>query len=225
MENKKMDVKINEAVSLMLIILLVLIYFLGIPIFKVIYDQIIPNNYELSFLNLFIGNLPIAFSGIANIIIGIWLYANVIQLNQDQWTWFLIGLVFGQFGLIFLGIILIRQNKKTEVNLLETLKPLLLLLTITLIVSPLSNILLRPYILRTIDPFNYGFIAQLMPVSNLAIWFIMFIVNIIFAVKMANFIKELNLKNKGTWIIATIFLGLFPVILFNELVIIEKNKI
>lgn len=220
-----MDVKINEAVSLMLIILLVLIYFLGIPIFKVIYDQIIPNNYELSFLNLFIGNLPIAFSGIANIIIGIWLYANVIQLNQDQWTWFLIGLVFGQFGLIFLGIILIRQNKKTEVNLLETLKPLLLLLTITLIVSPLSNILLRPYILRTIDPFNYGFIAQLMPVSNLAIWFIMFIVNIIFAVKMANFIKELNLKNKGTWIIATIFLGLFPVILFNELVIIEKNKI
>jgi hypothetical protein len=51
----------------------------------------------------------------------------------------------------------------------------------------------------------------------------MILTNVVIAIQFRKWLKYMAVDRKPVWIIATLFSGLFPVILFNELEII-KNK-
>ncbi len=55
----------------------------------------------------------------------------------------------------------------------------------------------------------------------------MLVLNIILSSKLYKLMVQLQIKGKVVWLLSTIFLGLFPVILFNELIITktDHNKV
>lgn len=57
-----------------------------------------------------------------------------------------------------------------------------------------------------------------------AIYTLVILMHIVLAIRLNSTMKELSMTNKSVWIIATLFLGLFPIIVFNELVIIKKEN-
>lgn len=222
--NEIMELKLNKSLSIILIIVFVAIIFFGLNIILPIVNLVSPENpYNLTFLDLIIPNLTIVISYSKGIIIGLWLYVNANEFHQDKLTWLLIGLIFGQYGLILFGMLLIIQNEESNVNLFNSLKPVLTLLIITFFFNPLTSFLFKPYMTRMYGLTEYAFITEYKTYLVFALYGIMILMNFIFAFKLKKLVITLGMKGKTVWIIATIFLGLFPVILFNELIIINHT--
>jgi len=162
---------------------------------------------------------------LSGFIIGIWLYLYVGNFNQDKWTWLLIGLLFGQYALILFGIIVIISNAVSHINLFSALKPILLILIISIMISPLTSFVFPPYMAKGLGSSDYGLFFEYKSYIVFVEYVIMLLMNIVFAFKLNSWIKELKIENKAVWVVSTVFLGLFPVILFHEYILIEsKNK-
>lgn len=219
-----MELKLNKGFSIILTTILLLTYFFGLPIISKTFDIIYPDNvYDFTLIDLMIANLNLLFSNLSKLIIGIWFFLNVEKYKLDKWTWILIGLVFGQYGLILFGLIMIIQKIDSRIDLFKSLKPILILLIITFFLSILSKPLITPYLTMKFSIAAYGFITEYGSYLSFGIYGLVILMNIILAFKLSFWIKQLNMSNKTAWIIATVFLGLFPIVLFNELIIIKRD--
>jgi len=220
-----MEIKLNRTLSLIFTILLISIFLFGLPLISLIIDLIKPESQlEINLPDLLLANLSLTFAYLSRLIIGLWFYFNVSRFNYDRLTWLTIGLAYGQYGLILLGIIMIIQNTNSRLDLFKSLKPILILLIVTLFLSIISKPLLTPYLTRVLSFQEFGFTQEYSSYLTISAYLIVIIMNIIFATKLSKWIRQFNLKNKTTWIISTIFLGLFPIILFNELTIIKNDN-
>jgi len=220
-----MEIRINKGFSITFSIVLVLIILIGFPIVGIITNTIYPENgYSLTLHNTLLGNLPNFLTYLGRIVIGLWFFSRAQEFNLDKWTWLLIGLVFGQYSLVLFGINLISQSQVTSKNLFVSLKPILILLILTCIIPVLSNQLTSLYMIRTENSYFYAFMTNYNTYLTLAIFGIGFIINVIFARMLDSWFGEFRIEGKVIWIIATLFLGILPVILFKEILIMSRNE-
>jgi hypothetical protein len=121
---------------------------------------------------------------------------------------------------------LIVQGIKLKVDLNKALRPVLILMIISFFLNPASSFIIRPYLTRILNATDYGILTEYNSYLSFFNYGIVILLNIILSVKLYNLIGQLQIKGKFLWTISTVFLGLFPVILFNELIItkIDNNN-
>lgn len=214
-----MEIRINKGLSIILIIALIAINYFIVPLSFGFMEFYPPNiKYDFSVNKLLMANLIFIISNLSILIIGIWLFFNVSKLNQDKWTWFLVGLVYGQYSLIFFGLILIIKNINLQIDLLKSFQIILILLVITFCLKFVCKQLFYKYLsiagFGISNSFNFNYLSL----------GIMFLMNIVFAVKLSQEISNVKMTQKVIWLILTLVMGLFPVIMYNELQLIEKMK-
>ena len=182
------------------------------------------SNYELSVLDILITTLSLIFTNLNRLLIGIWFFLMADKFKQEKWSWFLIGLVFSQYSLIFLAILLITQSINTKVDLNKVLRPILILLIISVLLNPVSKFITTPYLTRFLTATDYGYLTIYSSYLSFVTLGIMILLNIVLASRLYKFIGQIQMKGKFLWAISTVFLGLFPVILFNEIVLIRSDE-
>jgi hypothetical protein len=221
-----MRIRFNKGFSIILSIVIVTIYLFGLHLVVTTMDLFQPDKeFDFNWINVFITNLSLVFSKLDGIIIGLWFLFNSKKFNQDKWTWILIGLVYGQFSLILFGLIIIIQNIKSNINLLKSLNPIILLLTVTFLLNMGIKPLTMPYLTSQIMSVeNYGLLQEYSAYLHIATYFILILLNIIFAFRLGKWIKSVDVYRKSVWIFATVVFGLFPVIILNEIVLVKRNN-
>ncbi len=222
-----MKLEINKGIAIAFSCILIIIYICGLPIKIWINNFMNPSNVcDSSFIYLFISNIDIILSNLANIIIGIWMFINSESLKQNKWTWLLLGLVYGEYSLILILILLILENIKIQFDIFKSIQNVILLLILIYVLKLISQPLITGLITRMISPSDYLLIfKELNFVPSINFGFV-FLLNIIIAIKFYKYIESVYFSsiNRLIWIIATLFLGLFPVILFNNLIIMKKEN-
>lgn len=219
-----MELKFSKGFSIILTVIILLTYFFGVPIISKVYDLFNPESaHHISMIDLIIGDLHFSFSKLGLVIIGLWLFLNAVKFNLDKWTWLLVGLIFGQYGLILLGLILIYQNIESGIDLFKSLQPILILLIISVFLNSIITPLLGPYRVINIDNETLILIMDYNRYLRPVFYCLIIFMNICLAIKLRSWIKTLNMTNKSVWIVSTVFLGLFPVVLFNTLIMIRKE--
>ena len=221
-----MDIKLNKGISIILIFFLFTINFIGIPVMSLFIKTIHPDMvYDSYMINLLIANLEILFSNLDNIIIGIWLFSQSKKYNLDNWTWMTIGLIYGNYSLIFFSIVILIQGFNSTHDLYKSFSSLLVILIISFLLNSIDNFVITQPLKNILGMENYGFVIVIKQYLNYISFGIMILMNFIFALLLYSWMKSLKLRKKIIWIIATIFFGIFPLILFNELSMIKKiNK-
>lgn len=219
-----MDLKLNKLLSIILTSILFSIYFFGLPILSKVFELI--NNetqLNISIIDLFIAQVKSLTPNLSHIIIGSWFLLNAEKLKLEKWTWLLIGLVYGQYGLILFGAYVSIQYWESKTHLIKIITPILILLILSSLLSVSFNYLIVPYFTYKFSPADYGCIIQYDAYLSFIIYGILILTNICLAIKLNHWIKPLNMNNKYLWFIATLFLGLFPVIIIKQLTI-KNNK-
>lgn len=108
-----MEIKFNKGFSIVLIAILIIMNVFGQTVILSCIDLFRINpNYDLSILDILISSLASIFKYSSNLVTGVWLFIICPKLKQEKWSWFLLGLTFGFYSLIFLTILLVIQSKK-----------------------------------------------------------------------------------------------------------------
>jgi len=225
-----MKIKLYKGLSISLAILLIFSFTVGSFIYYIIYEFIYPEkNYSLPYMNYVVENLRSIFHYLDRIIIGIWLFAIAEKLKQDKWSWLLIGLVYSEFAVILLLIVVIFQNIKSEEDLFASTRNLLILLLIALIFKSIARelVLYLPSITnhRVESLKHFGINMGYLKFMYLFVYIIYFILNTLFAFRLSNRLKDQNIRNKKIWVISTVLFGLLPLILFEGMEINKRKKI
>ena len=220
-----MDIKFNKGLSIILIAMLILINVFGQTLILSYIDFFrLDSNYELSALDILMTSLTSIFNYLPNLVIGIWLFTMTFKFQQDRLSWFLIGLAFGQYCLIFLAILMIVQSIKLNVDLNKALRPVLILLIVSFFLNPVSSFIAKPYLTRFLSVSDYALLIEYDSYLTFMNYGIVILLNIILAIKLYKLIGQLQVKGKFLWTISTVVLGLFPVILFNELIMTKMDN-
>lgn len=162
-------------------------------------------------------------------IIGGWLFITAGKYNQDKWTWMLLGCVYKEYSLLFFVIILFFQKNSVGNLLIKRIQDILILLVICFFIQILARTA-HGYQIRLLseafvfDPHRMSFWSNQAIYLSFADILFMVILNIIFAFKMNTLMVEFNRTKKGIWLIATLLLGLLPVILLNNLILLENGR-
>ena len=182
--------------------------------------------------SLWIFDLKLVSSFLTDLIIGLWLFYASSKLNQDKWTWLLIGLVYGIYSLIFFLVILILFDIKSEFKIKDSIKMVLLLLILVFIIKLSTGYLFEHYLKKgllekiyenEITVFSNDFVNYIKHMGNFDFIFGI-ILNFIFAIKIYIINKGNGLLEKLIWTISTLIFGLLSLILYNELMIIYSRK-
>ena len=174
--------------------------------------------------NIILFNLKISLSFLSPLIIGIWFYFNAEKLNQDKWTWVLIGLVGGQYSLVLILLNTFFQKNDNKQDLFKLFLNIVVLLIIASCIDYIPTTWWKP---STELLLNYTLMSKsLVAVSSFMVVKLAYLagLNIYFALKIISLLNEFNIKNKPVWVISTLVTGLFPVILVHNLLILEKEK-
>ena len=162
-------------------------------------------------------------------IIGGWLFITAGKYNQDKWTWMLLGCVYKEYSLLFFVIILFFQKNSVGNLLIKRIQDILILLVICFFIQILARTA-HGYQIRLLseafvfDPHRMSFWSNQAIYLSFADILFMVILNIIFAFKMNTLMIEFNRTKKGIWLIATLLLGLLPVLLLNNLILLENGR-
>ena len=178
---------------------------------------------DLAIRNIIILNLKISITYLSNLIIGIWFFLNAEKLNQDKWTWVLIGLVGGQYSLILLlmSALVQRTDKKQDLFKLFLNIIVLLILATGIQYIPKSWFKPGPELLLNYALLNKSALVTTTPlIVNLVYTAGL---NIFFARRINTLLNYYKIEKKGIWIIATLITGLFSVILVHNLMLFEKK--
>jgi hypothetical protein len=225
-----MDIQINKRVAQSLTVLFILSAAFGFLIIVFIHTSI--DNISISLISwskIIFYNFIKILSTPHWFIIGGWLFINAGKFHQDKWTWLLLGCVYRQYSLLFFLIILFFQKDSIGNHLIKRIQDILLLLVICFFIEIIakttlinqSRFLSDVFVL---DPHRISFQSnQANYLSYIGILFLA-ILNTIFAFKMNTLIKELNEARKAIWITATLLLGLFPVIIAHNLILLQREK-
>lgn len=221
-----MNIKLNKQVVQILSVLFITINLFGISLPLLIDAKI--NDIALSNAAIFkvmVFNLAFFFASLSQVIFGIWLYFNAEKLNQDKWTWLFIGLVCGQYSLILLLITVLLQKTDIKQDVFNLIQNSLLLLigaiVIGFVVKGFSGHLVR--LITNIDLMHklntmYLWIPSAVNITGLVA------LNILFTLKINKLLNENNIEKKLVWIISTLIAGIFPVILFYNLIALKKQE-
>lgn len=225
-----MDIQINKRIAQTLTILFLLSAAFNLSIIVFIHTTFNHIPVSLSFWLKFIQydfiqllTTPTWF------IIGGWLFITADKYNKDKWTWLLLGCVYREYSLLFFVIILFFQKDSDGNLLIKRIQDILILLVICFFI----HILARTVHVYQIHLLSEAFVLdprQTHIVGNQAIYlsyadiFFMVLINTIFAFKINTLIKELNEARKAIWITATLLLGLFPVIIAHNLIMMQREK-
>ncbi len=220
-----MEIKFNKGFSITVILILILINIFGQTLILLFIDFFsVDSYYELSIIDILITSMISIFNYLPGFIIGLWLFFNAKNFQQNNWSWFLIGLAYGQYSLIFLAIILLVQGIKLNVDINKAIRTVLIFLIISFFLKPLSTFIFKLYTTRVLGISGLTIMTEYnsyIPIFNYGIAILL---NIIFANKLYKLIGQLQLKGRLLWTISTVFIGLFPVILFNEFIMIKNDK-
>lgn len=219
-----MPIKINKIVVLTFFLLSLTIRLLGIPAIWTFQNMIEGNSiYSTPLIMLFVENLLLNISLLSPLIIGMWFYFSAEKMMLDKWTWLLLGFLYADYALLLMGMVIIIQSNRISLNIFKSLVPILVLLIINRFLVPSFQMLSKPLLVSFGKEVHALSIEYTRYISLISVMFLL-VVNIILAVKLKRWIKSLNIQNGTIWVISTIFLGLFPIILFNELSIIRTNE-
>ena len=220
-----MEIKLNKWVSVSIIILMLFLYFAGLPL-TALYEKtskyIYTINYTLT--DLFLGNLIVLISYLGNVIIGVWLFINSGAYKQEKWTWAFIGLVYGNIALLLFCIILILQNIKQVRDLKAPFTGILLLLIVTFFLGTFDKYLISNPLENSMGSSNYSLVWASEILLRNFLKLVWVFINIVFAVKMGIWTKKWKIGRRIVWVAATVIFGLFPVILFVELPMIPNES-
>lgn len=225
-----MDIQINKRVAQFLTVLFILSAAFGFLIIVFIHSTFdhIPVSLSswLKFIQydfIQILTTPTWF------IIGGWLFLTAGKYNQDKWTWMLLGCVYREYSLLFFVIILFFQKDSVGNYLIKRIQDILILFVICFFIHFLARTA-HVYQIRLLTE-AFIFVPRQMSVTgNQAIYltyadiFFIVLLNTIFAFKMNTLIKELNEARKAIWITATLLLGLFPVIIAHNVILMQREK-
>lgn len=221
-----MNIKLNKQLVQILSVLFITFNLLGISLPLLIEAKI--NDIALSNTEIFkvlLFNLMFFWASLSQVIFGIWLYFNAEKVNQDKWTWLFIGLVCGQYSLILLLATVLLQGTNIKQDFFKSIRNSLLLLIGAIVIGfaikgfsaysarLITNIDLM-HKLRTI----YLQIPSAVNITALVI------LNILFTLKINKLLNENNIEKKLVWIISTLISGIFPVIIFYNLIALKKQE-
>lgn len=221
-----MNIKLNKQLVQILSVLFITFNLLGISLPLLIEAKI--NDIALSNTEIFkvlLFNLMFFLASLSQVIFGIWLYFNAEKVNQDKWTWLFIGLVCGQYSLILLLATVLLQGTNIKQDFFKSIRNSLLLLIGAIVIGfaikgfsaysarLITNIDLM-HKLRTI----YLQIPSAVNITALVI------LNILFTLKINKLLNENNIEKKLVWIISTLISGIFPVIIFYNLIALKKQE-
>ena len=220
-----MNLQFNKKTAQFLSVLYIALVIFGSSAYLFIVAGI--NNIVLSDLmvrNIILFNLKISLSFLSPLIIGIWFYFNAEKLNQDKWTWVLIGLVGGQYSLVLILLNTFFQKNDYKQDLFKLFLNIVVLLIIASCIDYIPTTWWKP---STELLLNYTLMSKsLVTVSSFMVVKLAYLagLNIYFALKIISLLNEYNIKNKPVWIISTLVTGLFTVILVHGLILFEKDK-
>lgn len=221
-----MNIKLNKQLVQILSVLFITFNLLGISLPLLIEAKI--NDIALSNTEIFkvlLFNLMFFLASLSQVIFGIWLYFNAEKVNQDKWTWLFIGLVCGQYSLILLLATVLLQGTNIKQDFFKSIRNSLLLLIGAIVIGfaikgfsaysarLITNIDLM-HKLRTI----YLQIPSAVNITALVI------LNILFTLKINKLLNENNIEKKLVWIISTLISGIFPVIIYYNLIALKKQE-
>src|SRR5690554_7718119 len=188
-----MEIKFNKGLSIILIAILILINVTGQTLILSYIDFFrIDSNYGLSTLDILMTSLTSIFDFLPNLVIGIWLFTMTFKFQQDRLSWFLIGLAFGQYSLIFLAILMIVQSIKIKVDFNKSLRPVLILLIVSFFLNPASSFIAKPYLTRFLSASNYAILIAYDSYLTLLNYGIVILLNIILASKLYKLYVQLR---------------------------------
>lgn len=131
---------------------------------------------------------------------------------------------YGQYSLVLLAILLIIQNKTSKLDLINSVKPILIILIITVMLNIVLKTILTTYSVRTFNTVVYGHVSSFNSYLSIILIGFVILINIALAIKLNNHMKQLLFRGKILWALSTICLGLFPIILFNELILLKRKE-
>ena len=215
-----MKIEIHKGLSIVLSTILLFIIFIGLPMVLEV-SGFIYRSYgvHLEYSDLLISNLTMVIDNMDKLIIGFGLFSYAGKWNQDRVTWLLMGLVFGQFGLILFGLNIFTEKSSTHITKLLT--PVLIMLTVSFFLN-FTTPLLTVYLTSILSPTTHLIISESSAFHSPLIFGLMILLNIIFAIKLNSHLKQLVVPGKLMWVLTTVFLGLLPVILVQ--ILIRKNN-
>jgi hypothetical protein len=221
-----MDIKINKGISIIISVIWILVsMFSLLLVYGFFYWTYKGNVNEIKWNWLILLNFGFIIESLTSLLIGIWLYINADKLNQDKWTWMLMGFIYGQYSLILLMLVIIMQNIYSKIDLLKAVQNLFILIVISYLFNMLSKYLITPNVSKILDMENGSYIIAYTKILDSIPSLIMLIMNVILAFKFKSWIINFSLLHKILWIVAVLISGLFPIILYDGLNIIRRENI
>lgn len=220
-----MDITLKPVFSIPAVILLILIYLFGLPIvYGIIHFTDSDTYFNISLFDLLIANLGLTAKHIGGLIIGLGLFNSATPLKQDRWTWLLVGLLYGYYALLFITIVVIMQNIHSMDELIYPVQKIVVLLIIGFLASTVLPYSVKSYIPMRMDIINQGFVSMYTTLLTVIIYGVMAFINILLVFKLYIWNKTNAMPQNVIWMIAILLLGLFPLVLYNALLLMRKNE-
>lgn len=221
-----MNIKLNKQLVQILSVLFITFNLLGISLPLLIEAKI--NDIALSNTEIFkvlLFNLMFFLASLSQVIFGIWLYFNAEKVNQDKWTWLFIGLVCGQYSLILLLATVLLQGTNIKQDFFKSIRNSLLLLIGAIVIG---------FVIKGFSAYSARLITNIDLMHKLRTIYLqipsavnitaLVILNILFTLKINKLLNENNIEKKLVWIISTLISGIFPVIIFYNLIALKKQE-
>ena len=220
-----MEFKLNKALSITISIVYLIIFTFGVPMLNFLNGHCVADScIESSCGASWIIGFSFFFLSLSPLVIGLWLYLNSNNYGIDKWTWLALGLVYGNYALVLLILLLIIEKANLKMDIFKSVQNLLILLIICFVLTMLSKMFFNHNFYKTImDVRSYSDYADYSGLMAILISGFMIVMNIFLAI--SEFIKGKvdKVSVRSIWIIAIIVLGLLPIILHKGIVEL-RNK-
>ena len=221
-----MNVTLNKKVSIFISCSVIGLYTMGLfPIYKAFGFFYLTSNEDPSWTHLVLANLIWMITNLSELIVGFWLFFYAEKLKQDKWTWMTMGFLYDKYALVLILIIVIVQNIAIKNDLFKSVYIIVIAIPLILLLKTASQPLLTYFVTRSDILSNVGLITLCSKYLAIVMIIIVFFMNIFLAIKLSHTLKSFAVTGKAAWIFATLTLGVFTLILFNQLIVIKEREI
>lgn len=222
-----MEIKLNKTLALTCTIIFLIGITVGVPLLHTLYGMFSSeSNIGFSTGQTLIMGLTLIVSNFSRLLIGGWLYANSDRFNLDKWTWLAIGLIYGNLALALLVIVLIIEKAELRFDLSKSILPILILSGAALVMKPLTTFFISMSLVKMTlaGPVFFENMDKYNTVLSVVQFGLTLILNICFAISLYKSADDTKKSQRTTWAIATLLLGLLPVILYKGISEIGKRN-
>lgn len=222
-----MEIKLNKTLSITFSAILLISFTIGIPLFHFLINQgTSDNRIDFSLRPSWFSALFSFLEHLSPIFLGIWMFVNARNYGIEKWTWLTLGLIYSDYALILLLIMLIIENPDSTIDIFKSFQNLLIILLVCHLVTYLTNVFYKQIIYKVLDGMGgYAFFGDDMKVVLVLTTVFMIVMNVFLAI--GQFRKQYFTSNKhrAVWMIATMFFGLLPIILHRGILKLkDKNN-